>query len=183
MLTALILLAAMDAAPTPASTQTSAPVVRAESGQTRTLADVVRERKLGKKGVQGGTLSVAGAPVPQGGPPAAVKSGATETEKEAHEADARLAKAITDGAWVDRNIHYNEQIRRDARREWDDAAENCRKTPGCVPVYRDNVELGGHKPLLTGDEAKKDRKFAKDSHEIETRLNNADAPNPTPAAK
>lgn len=63
MLTALILLAAMDAAPTPASTQTSAPVVRAESGQTRTLADVARERKLGKKGVQGGTLSVAGAPV------------------------------------------------------------------------------------------------------------------------
>jgi hypothetical protein len=180
---ALVLLAQLAAVPTPVATPTPAPVVRVDTGQTRTLADVARERKLGKKGVQGGTLSVTGAPVPQSGPPAALKPGATETEKEAHEADARLAKAITDGAWVDRNIHYNEQIRRDARREWDDAAENCRKTPGCVPVYRDSVELGGHKPLLTGDEAKKDRKFAKDSHEIETRLNNADAPNPTPAAK
>lgn len=65
MLAALALLAQVTTA-TPAaaqaSTATPAPVAAASNGQTRTLADVARERKLGKKGVQGGTLSVAGAP-------------------------------------------------------------------------------------------------------------------------
>ena len=58
MFTALILVAAM--APTPSPTA----VVQASTGKTRTLADVARERKLGVKGVAGGTLSIAGASVP-----------------------------------------------------------------------------------------------------------------------
>jgi hypothetical protein len=79
--------AAATATPTPipaaatvtsAATPTPTPIltpVNAATGQTRTLADVARERKLGKKGVQGGTLSVAGAPVPQ----SATASGVAKT--------------------------------------------------------------------------------------------------------
>ena len=129
-------------------TTTAAPIARADTGQTRTLADVARERKLGKKGVKGGTLSVAGT---SGAPLLAGVS----SDKAATDADARLAKAIRDGAWVDRNIHYNEDIKADARREWDAAAENCRKTPGCTPTYRDGVEFRT-KPLRTGDEIMRD---------------------------
>ena len=150
MLAALILLAQV-AAKTPVATPTPAPVVKADTGQTRTLADVARERKLGKKGVQGGTLSVAGA----AGAPALTSGSA---DKAASEADARLAKAIENGGWVDRNIHYNEDIKQDARNEWDAAAENCRKTPGCTPVYRENMTVNGLKPLRTGDEIQRDLK-------------------------
>jgi hypothetical protein len=130
MLAALIVLAAMDAAPTPAAARTTTPVVAAGTGQTRTLADVARERKLGKRPAAGGTLSVVGAsgsPLPASG---AVNNGGSEAE-------ARLSRAIRDGAWVGQNIHYNEDIRERARREWDAAAENCRQTAGCTPVYRD----------------------------------------------
>src|ERR1035441_5139157 len=84
MLNALILLAAMDAAPTPAPTaaSTKAPAatpsltptagtgqttlvapparVESQSSGTRTLADVARERKLGS-GPKAGAFSVSGA--------------------------------------------------------------------------------------------------------------------------
>jgi hypothetical protein len=63
MLTALVLLAAIDAAPTPAAISTPAPVKAAANGQTRTLADVARERKLTKRPAGGGTLSVSGGSV------------------------------------------------------------------------------------------------------------------------
>jgi hypothetical protein len=153
------LLLAQILAAAPATTAT--PVAKADTGQTRTLADVARERKLGKKGVVGGTLSVAGAPVPS------LTSGTGS--KEVTEADARLAKAIEHGAWVDRNIHYNGDIKEQARSEWDAAAENCRKTPGCKPAYRDSVQLGGHKPLRTDDE---------NLAVYEKQINNGDAPLP-----
>ena len=52
-------LASATPAPTPAAPLGAAST--AVSGKPRTLADVARERKLGKKGVEGGTLSVAGA--------------------------------------------------------------------------------------------------------------------------
>ena len=125
---ALVLLAQLAA--TPAATPTLAPVVAASEGQTRTLADVARERKLGKKGVQGGTLSVAGAPL-TGLALAPAGSSATTA------AEARQERAIRDAAWVAKNIHWNEQIRENARNEWNAAAEKCRQTPGCAPVYRD----------------------------------------------
>jgi hypothetical protein len=57
-----LIFAAQILAATPATTPT--PVIVAGTGQTRTLADVARERKLGKKGVVGGTMSVAGAALP-----------------------------------------------------------------------------------------------------------------------
>jgi hypothetical protein len=150
MLTALILLLAATAATqTPAATPTPAPVTTTANGQTRTLADVARERKLGKKGVTGGTLSVAGA----AGSPAAVSG---EAAKPTSDAEARLARAIERGTWVDQNIHYNEAIREQARRDWDSAAENCRATPGCTPVYRENAQINGVKPLRTGNEEARD---------------------------
>jgi len=42
--------------------------------------------------------------------------------------------------------------REKARREWDDATEACRRTPGCVPRYRDDAGYGESKPLKTDAE-------------------------------
>lgn len=63
MLTALILAATVTATPTatpaPTLAATSATVVKVDLGHPRTLADVAAERKLGVKGVKGGTFSAA----------------------------------------------------------------------------------------------------------------------------
>ncbi|MCM3876864.1 MAG: hypothetical protein NEA02_10640 [Thermoanaerobaculia bacterium] len=56
MLAALVLLAELSAAPV--CSPTREPVRATSNGRTRTFADVARERKLGKKGVEGATLSV-----------------------------------------------------------------------------------------------------------------------------
>lgn len=84
-----LLLAAQILAAAPA--KTIPPVVAAGTGQTRTLADIARERKLGIKGVRGGTLSVAGAPVPYSAPllVSAPSTGADEAEWTQRNADAR----------------------------------------------------------------------------------------------
>lgn len=92
---ALVLLAQIAA--TPAATPTPAPVVAAGTGQTRTLADVARERKLGKKGVVGGTLSVAGAPAPLAG--AGARAGAP-----APQAGGTVATAADEAMWTQRAI-------------------------------------------------------------------------------
>lgn len=71
------------------------------------------------------------------------------------EAAARSAQRRMDRA-VERGLEVPERTRsprRDkARTEWDDAAEACRKTPGCVPVYRDDPRWGDKKPLRTDAE-------------------------------
>jgi hypothetical protein len=71
------------------------------------------------------------------------------------EAAARAAQKRMDRA-VDRGLEVPERTRsprRDkARKEWDDAAESCRRTPGCVPVYRDDPRWGDKKPLRTDAE-------------------------------
>lgn len=92
-----------------AAAQTT-PVVAAGTGQTRTLADVARERKLGKVGVKGGTLSVAGAPVPY-----LAASAAT-----------REANAFQE-AWIKRNA--------DTRGELAAARAALEKAQGLVPHY------------------------------------------------
>ena len=51
-------------------------------------------------------------------------------------AEQRMARALHDASWVNKNIHYNWDIIQGAQSEWDAAAENCRKTPGCTPFYR-----------------------------------------------
>jgi hypothetical protein len=63
----IALLAQVAAAPSSASAPAPTPTAAVGSASSsvaarpRTLADVARERKLGKKGVEGGTFSVAGA--------------------------------------------------------------------------------------------------------------------------
>jgi hypothetical protein len=89
---AVLLLAVAAGTPAPTPTSTPAPVAKAETGQTRTLSDIARERKLGKKGVPGGTLSVAGAPIPKAAQ-ASIAAGHTVDAEEAmwtkRNADAR----------------------------------------------------------------------------------------------
>jgi hypothetical protein len=115
---ALVLLAQLAA--TPAATPTPAPVVKAESGQTRTLADVARERKLGKKGVVGGTLSVAGAPVSGGSAPVSRSSGAPG-------AAAQPAGPDEETYWRQRNA--------DARAELAAANEALGRVEASIPSY------------------------------------------------
>ena len=105
-------------------------------GQTRTLADVARERKLGKRPAGDGTLSVSGSST---GTTAAALSNIKVQIKDTEAASAaeqRMARALHDASWVNKNIHYNWDIIQGAQSEWDAAAENCRKTPGCTPFYR-----------------------------------------------
>ena len=157
-----VVLLAQVATAAPAPAQTPTPVVGAAAPATRsavpsgpkTLSDIARERKLGQKGVAGGTLSVAGAPV-QGSAGAVSLPNA---DRAAAEAQRQMERAIRDGTWTERTIHYHEGFKQQARAEWDDAAEKCRKTPGCIPVYRDGAEVDGVKPLRTGDEVSRDLK-------------------------
>ena len=100
---ALVLLAQMAAAPTPAPTPppTSMPAIGTATGSVsaapKTLADVARERKLGKKGVEGGTLSVAGtSDVPAdttGGKPAPAPSPAAQAKARVRAAAAEVQAA------------------------------------------------------------------------------------------
>ena len=70
--------------------------------------------------------------------------------KAAAEAQKRMDRAVENGLSVPERTSTS---RRDkARREWDAAAEACRRTPGCVPRYRDDATFGENKPLKTDDE-------------------------------
>jgi hypothetical protein len=92
-----LLLLAQVASATPTTTAT-APALGAAStsvsGRPKTLADLARERKLGTKGVTGGTLSVAGT----SGMPVVVPSGgdARAGSPTYPEGSARLRNAETD---------------------------------------------------------------------------------------
>jgi hypothetical protein len=118
MLAALILLAQV-AAKTPVATPTPAPVVAAGTGQTRTLADVARERKLGKRSASGGTMSVAGAPIS----PASAAAGAPVPRP-----GGALVTVETDEAvWTRRNA--------DARAELAAAREALDYAGNNLPVW------------------------------------------------
>jgi hypothetical protein len=65
-------------------------------------------------------------------------------------AQRRMDRAVQRGLDVPERTSSS---RRDkARREWDEAAEACRRTPGCVPQYRDDARFGEAKPLKTDEE-------------------------------
>ena len=92
----IALMAQVAAAPSSASAPAPtppAPVGSASSSisaRPRTLADVARERKLGKKGVEGGTFSVSGV----SGAPAGVHTGEPYTaDASASPANARVRAA------------------------------------------------------------------------------------------
>jgi hypothetical protein len=157
---ALILLAATAATPTPAPTAAStktptatrptptagtgqtalvaAPARESQTGGTRTLSDVARERKLGIKGVVGGTLSVAGTAGTTYYSPELAARVQRENDKAGLAASDEMWRTIKQERWVEENIHspYNAHLHINAQRDWDSAAENCRKTPGCTPFYR-----------------------------------------------
>jgi hypothetical protein len=95
-------------APTPAAALGSAST--AVSAKPKTLADVARERKLGKKGVAGGTLSVSGASgmpaVPSGGEGRTGSGGVPEgnTRLRNAEADVQAARRAVDDAAVKKGM-------------------------------------------------------------------------------
>jgi hypothetical protein len=110
VLVLLAQVAAATPAPTPAAALGSASASASVSAKPKTLADLARERKLGQKGVEGGTLSVSGA---EGGPavPAAgdVSSGAgASSGKKARvksaEADVQAARRAVDDAAVKKGM-------------------------------------------------------------------------------
>ena len=89
MLAILVLaqIASATPAPTPAAALGSAST--AVSAKPKTLADVARERSLGKKGVAGGTLSVSGA----SGMPVVAAAGDSRAGVNAENARVRNAQA------------------------------------------------------------------------------------------
>jgi hypothetical protein len=69
---------------------------------------------------------------------------------EAAQAQRRMDKAVAKGLAVPDRTRSSSRDR--ARREWDEAADDCRRTPGCAPHYRDDATYGGNKPLKTDQE-------------------------------
>ncbi len=69
---------------------------------------------------------------------------------EAAQAQRRMDKAVARGLAVPERTRSSSRDR--ARREWDEAAEACRKAPGCIPQYRDDATYGENKPLKTDQE-------------------------------
>ena len=121
---ALLLLAELSASPTPVAAPPP-PVVGTASGSVsaapKTLADVARERKLGKKGVDGGTLSVAGSTEPSdaspGGKPAEAPSPAAQAKARvrAAEAGVRAARRALDESVLRTGMTSEEAAARRAR--------------------------------------------------------------------
>ena len=131
---AIILLAQVASAtpaPTPAATLGSSST--AVSAKPKTLADVARERKLGKKGTAGGTLSVSGASgmpvVPPGGDGRA--GGHEENARVRNaQADVQAARRAVDDAAVKKGMTSEDAAAArkkliDARRELNQARESA----------------------------------------------------------
>ena len=123
----IALLAQVAAAPSSASAPAPtppAPVGSASSSisaRPRTLADVARERKLGKKGVEGGTFSVSGV----SGAPASVHTGEPYTADalaspanarvRAAQAELRAARQALDDAAVRKGMSSEDTAAKRAR--------------------------------------------------------------------
>lgn len=91
------------------------------------------------------------APAPAaGGARAAAAAPSGAEAKAAAEAQRRMDRAVERGLSVPERTRS--AARDNARREWDAAAEACRRTPGCVPRYRDDPSFGAEKPLKTDGE-------------------------------
>ena len=94
------------------------------------------------------------APRADAGPRGVSNGGATRAgngdDANASSAQRRMDRAAERGLEVPERTSSSRRDR--ARREWDDAAEACRRTPGCVPRYRDDALYGEDKPLKTDRE-------------------------------
>ena len=83
--------------------------------------------------------------------PAKPKGGkAVGGDDEAAQAQRRMDKAVAKGLAIPERTRSSSRDR--ARREWDESADACRKTPGCTPQYRDDASYGRNKPLKTDQE-------------------------------
>jgi len=144
MLTALLLVLFQAAAtnqtpvPTVEPTAVPTPAAKLSGGFGQKAAGpgkaklVVTDHNLAPAGTGGGSFSVAGAPI--AAPLLMPVVGTSSQERAA--AQKRMDAARQDAAWNGANIRYNWRIVQEGIQEWDAAAENCRKTPGCVPNYR-----------------------------------------------
>jgi len=158
MLGAVLVLAQVAAAatPVPAPVLVKEPVVLGApavvtptAGGATSLSDRARLIKLNRSGAAtGGGFSAVESTVP--GAHVTKVSAPVGSSPSASTAQDRMSRAVKDGTWTDEKIHYNTAIQDAARKEWDEAAENCRKTQGCVPVFRDDGT--GNKRLKTGAE-------------------------------
>lgn len=170
-----------------------APVVAAGTGQTRTLADVARERKLGIKGVQGGTLSVAGASVEPSvwrQAPIVASVGTDEAEWTARNAKARgeLSKARADLEQANASLptwHVSgrgsahtaailEQIRQEALLPYRMKEASARAEVAALPEAA--RKAGAYPGWVRGEVVHADRKIS--LREMERQINNGDAPLP-----
>ena len=151
------------ATPTPVSTARPAPALgrASEPARAKTLAEHAAEMKT--KGTRPKSVSFADVrtvdpadaaelPVASGPDrPRAAGAGAADGKATdgaaAATAQRRMDRAVQKGLAVPERTSTSRRDR--ARREWDDAAEACRRTPGCVPQYRDDVRYGEDKPLKT----------------------------------
>ena len=169
---ALAFLLAQAAAATPSAAPTAVPTPRPAPALGRSY-QAARQKSLSDHAAE---MKAKGTPVPRvsfddlqsvdppdpeppakadGGTRAKSGSGAPETgtasaDKASAEAQRRMDRAVERGLDVPERAS---SARRDrARREWDDATEACRRTPGCVPRYRDDAGYGESKPLKTDAE-------------------------------
>ena len=123
----IALLAQVAAAPSLASVPAPTPTAvfgsasSSVSARPRTLADVARERRLGKKGVEGGTFSVAGASgapaiVPSGEPqPADTPASRSNARVRAAQAEVRAARQAVDDAAVSKGMTSEDTAAKRAR--------------------------------------------------------------------
>lgn len=135
---AFVLAQAAAASPTPAPSPAPAPAKLSGGFGQKPAAPgkasvVVTDQTLSQP-AKVGKFSVAGKPIAELPTPSAEQ--ASEARDAAAAAQRRMDEAARDAGWVLANTRYNWQIWDAARREWIDAAENCRKTPGCVPTYK-----------------------------------------------
>jgi hypothetical protein len=123
----IALLAQVAAAPSSASAPAPTPTAAVGSASSsvsarpRTLADVARERKFGKKGVEGGTFSVAGASgapasVAPGEPhPADASASPSNARVRAARAEVRAARQALDDAAVRKGMSSEDTAAKRAR--------------------------------------------------------------------
>lgn len=165
-----VLLVPQTAVPAAAPTATPAPTVRPapalgraeEPARPRTLSEhatLMKAKGTPVKPVSfddvksvdpAEAAAVSSSPAAGGaGKAASRKKGGTE-DPDAVKAQRRMDKAVEKGLAVPERGRGS--ARDKARREWDEAAEACRTTPGCIPRYRDDAAYGQNKPLKTDQE-------------------------------
>ena len=166
----LVIALLLSQAAVPAATPTPTPRPAAVLGRTgapartKTLSEHANEMKARGKStrsvsfddvrtVEPGeepTTPAAGAEEGRGPVRSRAASGPGGEAAAAKAAQRRMDRAVERGLAVPERTRSSSRDR--ARQEWDEAAEACRTTPGCVPAFRDDPRFGEAKPLKTDQE-------------------------------